>query len=61
MVVADEAVARKGPAETFQPAFTRSLTEGTEFRVLQRRNGWLLIRLPGNEEGWIQRAAAVVY
>ena len=61
-VVTDaEVIARKGPDEGFQPAFTQPLTEGTEFRLLERRDQWLSIRLPGNRDAWIEGQAAVVY
>jgi len=53
VVVAEGAVARKGNAESFAPAFTEPLPEGTEFTVLDRRDGWLLIRLPNGPEGWV--------
>ena len=63
VVVVPEVVARMGYAESYQPAFTDSLVEGTEFSVLGRRGDWLNIRLPGdgNREGWIKDNTAVVY
>jgi tetratricopeptide (TPR) repeat protein len=45
-------VARKGDAESYAPAFTEPLDEGTEFTVLDRRGDWIHIRLE-NLEGWI--------
>jgi len=61
VVVEDEVVARKGNGAGYEPAFTEPLPEGTEFRVVNRRGKWLLIRLPGDQEGWIEQGAAVVY
>ena len=63
VVVAPEVVARMGNAASYQPKFTQPLTEGTEFKVLERRGDWLFIRLPGegNRDGWIEDKAAVVY
>jgi len=63
VVVLPEAIARMGNAESYQPAFTDPLVEGTEFTVVDRRGDWLLIRLPGDgiREGWIESNAAVVY
>jgi len=63
VVVQSEVIARKGNAESYQPAFTDPLVEGTEFSVVDRRGNWLLIRLPGdgNREGWIEQNTAVVY
>jgi len=61
VVVDPDVTARKGPDEGFQPAFTKPLTEGTEFRLLERRDQWLSIDLPGNRNAWIEERAAVVY
>ena len=56
-----DVVARKGNAESYEPALNEKLSEGTEFRLLERRGDWLLIRLPGGQEGWIDQRAAVTY
>ena len=61
VITADGVVARKGNAESYEPAFTQPLPEGTEFQVLERRDDWLLILLPGAKEGWITSDRAVVY
>ncbi len=63
VVVQPEVIARKGNAESYQPAFTDPLVEGAEFTVVDRRGDWLLIRLPGdgNREGWIEQKTVVVY
>jgi len=56
-----ETVARKGYAESYEPALTAPLPEGTEFLVVQRRGGWLLVQLAGGQEGWLPEKAAVLY
>ncbi|MGW8256285.1 MAG: hypothetical protein ACWGMZ_02245 [Thermoguttaceae bacterium] len=61
VIVQSDVVARKGNSESYEPALTEKLAEGTEFRLLERRGDWLLIRLPGAQEGWINEHAAVVY
>jgi len=61
VVVREEVTARKGDSADYEPAFTEPLGEGTEFRLLGRRNGWMLIRLAEGQEGWIEDDAAVVY
>lgn len=61
VVVVDEVVARKGNGDSYAPAFTQSLTEGTEFRVAEHRGQWLLIHLPGDKEGWVREDDVVVY
>ena len=61
VVVADEALARKGDSDRYELAFTKPLPETTEFCVVERRSGWILARLAGNEEGWLKREDVVVY
>jgi hypothetical protein len=56
-----DVVARKGNAESYEPALNEKLSEGTEFRVLEHRGQWLLIRLPGGQEGWVMDRMAVTY
>jgi tetratricopeptide (TPR) repeat protein len=56
-----QTVARKGYAESYEPALTAPLPEGTEFMVVDRRSGWLLVQLAGGQEGWLPERAAVVY
>ncbi len=61
VVVEDAVVARKGDSESYQPAFTQPLAQGTEFLVVEQRSGWTLIRLGPNQEGWLPNPRIVVY
>jgi tetratricopeptide (TPR) repeat protein len=61
VVVAKEVTARKGNAESYAPAFTEPLTEGTEFTVLEARRDWLHVELPGRLSGWLPRDQVVLY
>ncbi|MEE8107017.1 MAG: tetratricopeptide repeat protein [Planctomycetota bacterium] len=61
VVTADDVVARKGDAESYEPAFSTPLHAGAEFVVLEHRREWLHIKLPGDLEGWIPVSAAVQY
>jgi hypothetical protein len=61
VVVKDGAVARKGDAESYAPAFTKALPEGSEFRFLENRGDWILIELPGQHQGWIRINQVVIY
>lgn len=61
VIVEKEVIARKGNAASYEPAFTKALTEGTEFRLVERRGDWLLVRLQGTQEGWVPEEAGVLY
>jgi len=61
VIVQNQTVVRKGDAESYEPALTAPVDEGTEFVVVQRRNDWLLIRLPGDQEGWVPEKTVVTY
>jgi hypothetical protein len=61
VVTAEETIARKGNGTSYAPAFTQPLTEGTEFRVVERRGPWLRIHLAADQEGWVREDDVVVY
>jgi hypothetical protein len=61
VITEGDVVARKGNAESYEPALNEKLAEGAEFRLIERRGDWLLIRMPGGQEGWIADQAAVTY
>ena len=61
VITESDVVARKGNAQSYEPALSEKLAEGTEFRLVERRGDWLLIRLPGGQEGWIIGRDAVTY
>ncbi len=61
VVIRAGAIARKGDGASYAPAFTQPLAEGTEFRVLEKRSDWILVELPGAQQGWLEVNQAVVY
>ena len=61
VTVRGDVTVRKGNAASYEPAFDQPLGEGAEFEVVERRGQWLLVRLAGGEEGWIEQQAAVVF
>ncbi len=61
VVVLDAVDARKGNSDSYEAAFTTPLTEGTEFMVLEDRNGWLNIQVPDVGTAWIPLRSAVTY
>lgn len=51
VVVAPSVEVRSGPGEDYLTEF--SLHTGAEIRVLEQRNGWVRIALPGDLQGWM--------
>lgn len=60
VVIADAVVLRKGNGDGFAPAVAESLTPGAEFMMLEERPGWLRIRLPDGQSGWIRQSDALL-
>lgn len=60
VVVADSVVLRKGNGEGFAPAVEESLASGAEFVMLEERPGWVRIRLPDGQSGWIRQDDALL-
>ena len=58
VIVANEAMARKGDGEMYAPAFLEPLRSGTEFQRLESRGEWWHIRLADGQTCWIRAAAA---
>jgi len=58
VIVADEAVARKGDGETYQPSFEEPLHAGTEFVLVEARRQWYHIELADGRRCWIPRTTA---
>lgn len=58
VLTAKEVVARKGDGFIYKPSFTTPLHAGLEFRLLERRGGWLHIRLINGQECWIPAPSA---
>jgi hypothetical protein len=53
VITKESIVARQGDGRSYPESFKDPLHAGTEFDVLERRPGWLHIRLSDNSEGWI--------
>ena len=58
VIVAEEVVARKGDGAMYHPAFLAPLHAGTEFQLLEQRDGWWKIRLPDGQTCWIPARSA---
>jgi tetratricopeptide (TPR) repeat protein len=53
VVTVKEVVARRGDGEMYESSFQEPLHDGTEFNVLDEREGWYLIQLSNGGTGWI--------
>ena len=61
-VVVQEATARKGNGDSYEPAFTKPLVDGTEFSVVEQRRDWIRVQLGEDaSEGWLPADSVVVY
>ncbi len=58
VIVADEIIARQGDGENYPKSFERPLHAGTEFQLLESRNGWFHIELANGQDAWIKIQAA---
>jgi hypothetical protein len=58
VVTAKEAIARQGDGQNYPPSFKEPLHEGTEFDLLEKRPGWLHIKLSDDSDGWIPDSSA---
>lgn len=57
-VVVNKTVARQGNSAAFGAAPPGVLTPGTEFQLVERKDGWFLIRTAGGKRGWVPRESA---
>ncbi|MBF0196499.1 MAG: hypothetical protein HQL32_02260 [Planctomycetes bacterium] len=57
IVFASQVTARKGDAYVYQPSFMHPLHSGTEFRVLEDRGEWLMVKLSDGRECWLPHKA----
>lgn len=53
VVLAREVVARKGDGESYAPSFNAPLHAGTEFILLEQRDGWSEVSLPDGQRTWL--------
>lgn len=58
VITTRDVVARQGDGQNYPASFKDPLHAGTEFDVLERRPGWLHIRLSDNNDGWIPNNTA---
>ena len=54
VVTAESAVGRNGDSRGYEPTFSEPLYSGVEFRVVESRAGWYLVRLVSGDMTWIE-------
>lgn len=57
VVVAPEAVGRKGPDVSYAESFTAPLSEGVEVSIDEERAGWVYVRLGDGRTTWVPASA----
>jgi hypothetical protein len=61
VITAAEVAARQGDGPNYPESFKAPLHSGTEFRLIEKRPGWLHIRLSDGSDTWIvDNAAALI-
>ncbi|MHC4557427.1 MAG: tetratricopeptide repeat protein [Planctomycetota bacterium] len=58
VIIAGDVIAHQGDGQNYPMSFKDPLHAGTEFDILERRPGWLYIRLSDNSDGWIPNNTA---
>ena len=58
VITAGEVVAYQGDSKNYPPSFKEPLHDGTEFDLLEKRAGWLHIKLFDGSDGWIPDQSA---
>jgi tetratricopeptide (TPR) repeat protein len=62
IIIASEVIGRKGDSTNYQPSFQDPLHAGTEFKLIEKRSGWLYIELANTEKCWIpENSAKMIY
>jgi hypothetical protein len=58
VIIAPKAAAYNGPSDAvYQPTFKDGLPTGTEVRLLERRTGWIHVRLSDGRDTWVPESA----
>lgn len=60
VIVAAEVVARQGDSQRYEPSFDKPLHSGTEFELIEKRTGWLRVRLADGSKVWLPDSACLL-
>lgn len=53
VLVVESIEARKGPDHSYPRAFNEPIQDGLELRILERREDWIFVELPGGRKCWM--------
>jgi hypothetical protein len=53
VIIDASVIARKGNSDAYAPSFTEPLHAGTEFVMIEKREGWYYIRLADDRTCWV--------
>ncbi len=54
VITAHQTVARQGDSDTYPESYTEPLHSGTEFKLLEKRQGWYKIMLGNDDITWVK-------
>ncbi|MEP3480706.1 MAG: hypothetical protein ABJZ55_15755 [Fuerstiella sp.] len=61
VVIADSSDAKKGPAASYESAYSNALTDGQELTVIDQQQDWLHVEVSGIGSGWLPKSDVVLY
>jgi tetratricopeptide (TPR) repeat protein len=53
VLVSEEVMARKGPGQSYAPAYEGGLHEGTEIKIMEHDGGWFRVGLIDGSQCWV--------
>jgi hypothetical protein len=53
VLISEEVIARKGPGQSYAPAYEGGLHEGTEIKILEHDRDWFRVRLIDGSQCWV--------
>jgi tetratricopeptide (TPR) repeat protein len=60
VILAESVIARQGDGANYLPSFKEPLHAGTEFELIEKRPGWMEIKLTDGSTAWILDSAAEI-
>jgi len=55
VIIKDSVVARKGDSINYEPAFEEPLNQGIEFKILEKKDDWLKVKLENGSICWLNK------